>query len=143
MNLDINRADSNNLTCGSISNNNLTSMRLNIIRKPISMRTNMKSASGIENPRRALFNRGNKQSFSAIQSFNKTGFSRKLIQFFFSFSPLYFSLWGTKKYDEYFFFNNDNNGWIYDLQIPEQLNLHLWVQNENQHQNFPWTTNLT
>jgi hypothetical protein len=43
----------------------------------------MKSASGIENPRRALFNRGNKQSFSTIQSFNKTDFSRRLIRFFF------------------------------------------------------------
>jgi hypothetical protein len=115
MNLDINRVDSNNLTCGSISNNNITSMRLNIIRKPISMRTNRKSASGIENPRRALFNRGNKQSFFAIQSFNKTDFTRRFIQFFFSFSPLYFSLWGTEKYDEYFFCNNNNKGWIYDL----------------------------
>jgi hypothetical protein len=94
MNLDINRVDSNNLTCGSISNNNLTSMRLNIIRKPISMRTNMKSASGIENPRRALFNRGNKQSFSATQSFNKSGFSRKLIQFFFL-SLLFISHFGA------------------------------------------------
>jgi hypothetical protein len=103
MNLDINRVDSNNLTCGSISNNNLTSMRLDIIRKPITMRTNMKSASGIENPRRSLFNRGNKQNFSTIQKFNKINFSRRLIQFFFSFSPLYFSLWDTEKYGEYFF----------------------------------------
>jgi hypothetical protein len=48
---DINRVDSNNLTCGSIYNIILTNMKLNIIRKPISMRTNIKSASGIENPR--------------------------------------------------------------------------------------------
>jgi hypothetical protein len=61
----------------------------------------------------------------------------------FSFSPLYFSLWGTEKFDEYFFCNNGNKCWIYDIQIPEQLNLHLWVQNENEHQIFPWTTNLT
>jgi hypothetical protein len=58
-------------------------MILNIIRKSIYMRTIMESASVIENPRRALFNRGNKQSFSTIQSFNKTGFGRRLIQFFF------------------------------------------------------------
>jgi hypothetical protein len=79
INLDINRVDSNNLTCGSISNNNLTSMRLNIIRKLIYMRTNMKSASEIENPKIALFNRGNKQSFSTIQIFNKTSLSKRLI----------------------------------------------------------------
>jgi hypothetical protein len=57
-------------------------------------RTNMKSTSEIQNLGRALFNRGNKHSFSTIQSFNKTGFIRRLIRFFFI-SLLFISHFGA------------------------------------------------
>jgi hypothetical protein len=75
--------------------------------------------------------------------FQQNWLQQKTYPILFSFSPLYFSPWGIKKYDECFFCNNDNKGWIYDLPIPEQLILHLWVQNENQHQIFPWIINFT